>query len=114
MDGTPWELDELPRTIIPKPPTIPGFGGRFRGLEGIIPPRGTSGDVGPTQATERGVLPSPKKLHRREYATSLTSLLRRRESSDETRSMDATPEADTLSLGRRARFKRFVKGIFKV
>ena len=61
-----------------------------------------------------GVLPPLPKLHGRKYAASLTSLLRRRESYDETRSADAAPETDTSSLGRRARFKRFVKGILKI
>ena len=61
---------------------------------------------------EHGELSPPPKLQGRRYAASLTSLLRRRESSDETRSVYAITE--TSSLGRRARFKRFVKDVFKI
>ena len=59
---------------------------------------------------EHGVLPPPG----RKYAASLPSLLRMRESYDEARSVEVAPETGTSSLGRRARFKRFVKGLFKV
>lgn len=61
---------------------------------------------------EQGML-TPPKLHRRKYAASLTSLLRKRESSDETRSTGIASESETSSVGRRARFKQFWKDIFK-
>ena len=110
VDGIPLELDELSRPGTPRTPTTPTFGnGTSRRSKTV--PRGTSGDGGSTYVTEHGALPPPK-LHGRKYAASLTSLLRRRESSDETRSVDAITE--TSSLGRRARFKRFVKSVFKI
>ena len=62
---------------------------------------------------EHGVLPPPPKQPGRSYTASLTSLWRR-ESSDEAHSVDIAPGTDTSTLGRRARFKQFVKGIFKV
>ena len=113
MDGIPWELDEMlmsqPGT--PRPPATPTVGGSSRRLKGV--PRSASSDAGSTHTMERGMLPPLLKLHGRKYAASLTSLLRRRESSDETRSMDVVPETSTSSLGRGARLKRFVKGLFK-
>lgn len=116
VDGIPWESDEEdepPKTGTPRMPASPTPGGSAsRFLKAV--PRGTSGDGRPASTTEHGVLPPSLKLHGRKYAASLTSLLRKRESSDETRSVDAAPEAETSSLGRRVWFKRIVQKIFRI
>ena len=112
MDGTPEEMDdELSQPGTPGIPPVPTLGGSlWRSQDsGILP-----NDTMPTHTTEHGVLPPPPKPHGRKYAASLTSLLWRRESSDETRSTGVAPGVDTSSLGRRARFKRYVKGLFGV
>jgi len=105
MDGILWESDETSQPGTPRTPTL---GSSSRSLKGIIP-RGTSGDTRSTHTMEHGVLP----LSGRKYAASLSSLLLMREPSDEARSLDVAPETGTSSLGRRARFKGFVKGLFK-
>lgn len=114
MDETLLELDEVSQ--LETSPVSPAFGSSSSRLLNTIIPRRTSGDSRSTYALmerEQGVLPPPK-LHGRKYAASLTSLLRKRESSDETRSVCAVPEIETLTLGRRARFKQFLKDVFKV
>lgn len=115
MDETLLELDEISQLgMPPSPATLTPESGSSRLLNAIIPRR-TSGDGRSTHTMEQeqGVLPPPPKLHGRKYAASLTSLLRKRESSDEARSACAVPENETSSLGRRARFKRFLKDVFK-
>lgn len=111
VDGIPSELDELSRPVTPRIPASPILEDGSSRRSKIIPWR-TSSDDRSTHVTEHGALTPPPKLHGRKYAASLTSLLRKRESSDETRSVDAITE--TSSLGRRARFKRFVKSVFRV
>ena len=63
---------------------------------------------------EQGTFPPSPKLQGRKYAASLSSLLRKRDPPEGTPSVSAVSESETLSLGKRARFKRFVKDIFKV
>jgi len=113
MDGIPWELDEMSQPGTPGMPVTPAPGGNSPRLKATIPRRISSGGRS-TYTTEHDVLPSLPKLHGRKYAASLTSLPWRRESPDETCPVDAVPETDASSLGRRARFKRFVKGILKI
>lgn len=113
MDGIPWELDELPQPGTPRMSVNPGLGGSTSRRLKTVPQR-TSSDDKSIHTTEHGVLPPPLKLHGRKYAASLTSLLRRRKSSDETRSVDAVLETNTSNFSRRARFKQFIKSIFKV
>ena len=112
MDGTPEEMDdELSQPGTPGIPPTPTLGSSSWHLQdsGTLP-----NDTRQTRTTEHGVLPSPPKLHGRKYAASLTSLLWRRESSEETRSMGVASGSDMSSPGRRVRFKRFVKGLFGV
>jgi len=112
MDGTPWELDEMSQ---PGTPTTPTPGSSSSRLLKTETPRGTSSDVRSIHTIQQSVLPPPPpKTYGRKYAASLSSLLRGRESSEETRSVSAAPESETSSLGRRARFKRFVKDVFKI
>jgi hypothetical protein len=114
VDGIPLELDEMvsqPGT--PPPPATPTLGSSSSRLLRTIVARKTSSDGRSTHTMEQGTLPAPPKLHGRKYTASLNSLLRKRESSEETSFASAVPESETSSLGRRARFKRFVKDIFK-
>jgi hypothetical protein len=116
MDETLLELDEMSQLETPPPPATPTFGSNSSRLLSTIIPRRASGDGRSTHTIEQeqGVLLPPPKLHGRKYAASLNSLLRKRESSDETRSLCVVPDSETSSLGRRARFKRFFKDVFKM
>ena len=116
MGETLLELDEVSQLGTPPPPVTPTLGSSNSRLLNTIASRRTSGDDRSTYTMEQeqGMLPPPPKSHGWKYAASLTSLLRKRETSDETHSMSAVPESETSSLGRRARFKLFLKGAFRI
>lgn len=114
VDGIPLELDEMSQPGTPPPLPTSTLGSTSSRLLKTIAPRRTSSDGRSTHTMEQGMPLTPPKLHGRKYAASFSSLLRKRESSEETTSVSAAPESETSSLGRRARFKRFVKDIFKV
>lgn len=116
MDETLLELDEASQLGTPPSPETPTSGSSSPRLLNTTTLRRASGDGGSTHTMgqEQGVLSPPPKLHGRKYAASLTSLLRKRESSDDAGSACAVPENESPSLGRRARFKRFLKDAFKI
>lgn len=118
MDETLLELDEISQLGTPPPPATPTFGSSSSRLLNTIIPRRTSSDDGSTHThtieQEQDVLLPPSRLHGRKYTASLSSFLRKREPSDDAYSVCVVPESETSGLGRRARFKRFLKDVFKI